>query len=425
MITELKSEVEKHFARKITNRGDCEALAQDIYEKTGAVLSYNTIRRIYGLAAYRKPRASTLDQLAAYCGFDSFIEFCQRFHEFDSWPETEEVHVVMAESELDKISDLLRRRKILNQDFASTFAMIVRDLVYRDRLDLLLALFETEDFLFEHLHFDVVSQIGSMVGHLFRDARFLPISKQLLHSPNFRNLVFKSFVDYTAFSGHYGQWVSYLSQSDELDAETKAFIDCLNLLIQKVKLKQVNAEKVVQLPSFKDNWHPILRGRIFAIKFLLENDIGPKMEYNRQFNEIIAANIELSQELLYIPTVHSLLFPEPLLCEFIYNHLKEGNRVNYWYQLSLMTIEQVFIVAMLLRKQEFEQARDRLQQISVGQIRHGYKNLMMLYLSFFNLYIDKHFNTNHSKLAQRFVENRQKINYPLFTDQYFENYFNN
>ena len=90
-----------------------------------------------------------------------------------------------------------------------------------------------------------------------------------------------------------------------------------------------------------------------------------------------------------------------------------------------MTIEQVFIVAMLLRKQEFEQARDRLQQISVGQIRHGYKNLMMLYLSFFNLYIDKHFNTNHSKLAQRFVENRQKINYPLFTDQYFENYFNN
>ena len=87
MITELKSEVEKHFARKITNRGDCEALAQDIYEKTGAVLSYNTIRRIYGLAAYRKPRASTLDQLAAYCGFDSFIEFCQRFHEFDSWPD--------------------------------------------------------------------------------------------------------------------------------------------------------------------------------------------------------------------------------------------------------------------------------------------------------------------------------------------------
>ena len=47
----------------------------------------------------------------------------------------------MAESELDKISDLLRRRKILNQDFASTFAMIVLDLVYRDRLDLLLALF--------------------------------------------------------------------------------------------------------------------------------------------------------------------------------------------------------------------------------------------------------------------------------------------
>ena len=50
MIDELKRVIEKTFNRKMTDRGSCEALAQDIYEKTGAILSYNTLRRLFGLA---------------------------------------------------------------------------------------------------------------------------------------------------------------------------------------------------------------------------------------------------------------------------------------------------------------------------------------------------------------------------------------
>ena len=50
MIEELKLEIEKTFNRKINDRGHCEALVQDIYEKTGALLSYNTLRRFFGLA---------------------------------------------------------------------------------------------------------------------------------------------------------------------------------------------------------------------------------------------------------------------------------------------------------------------------------------------------------------------------------------
>jgi hypothetical protein len=423
MISELKSEVEKQFARKITNRGDCEALAQDIYEKTGSVLSYNTLRRIYGLAGYKRPRESTLDQLAKYCGFITYVEFCQRFHEFDSWPETEEVHVLMADSDLIKICDLLRRRKVRNQEFASTFATITRDLIYRDRLDLLYSIFETEDFHFENLHFDIVSQIGSMVGLLFRDPQFLPISKKLLHSANFRNLVFKSFVDYTSFNGHYGEWVKYLNRLTEIDQETKAFVICLNMLIGKLNMTPISTELKNALPSFMKDWHPILRGRIFVITYLQEDDDRRRLEYLKQFNAIIEAQPDLKQELLYIPTVHSLLFPDFLLSGFIYDHLEKGNKVNFWYQLSLVSIEQVFSISMLIRNKDYEQARHKLQQLTIGQIRHGYKNLMELFLSFFSLCVEKKLNNFDRKLELQFIERRQKLSYPLFTDAYFEHYF--
>lgn len=423
MLDHLKLEVEKNFHRNITHRGDCEALAQDIYEKTGAVLSYNTLRRLFGLAEFRKPRTSTLDQLAKYCGFRTYNEFTQRFHEFDSWPETEEVHVLMADSDLIKICDLLRRRKLRNQEFASTFATITRDLIYRDRLDLLYSIFETEDFHFENLHFDIVSQIGSMVGLLFRDPQFLPISKKLLHSANFRNLVFKSFVDYTSFNGHYGQWVKYLNQLTEIDRETKAFVLCLNMLIGKLNRTPMSTELKDALPSFMQEWHPILRGRIFAITFLQEDDERRRLEYLKQFNAIIETQPDLKQELLYIPTVHSLLFPDFLLSEFIYDHLEKGNKINFWYQLSLVSIEQVFSVSMLIRNKDYEQARHKLQQLTIGQIRHGYKNLMELFLSFFSLCVEKKLNNCDKKLELQFIERRQKLNYPLFTDSYFETYF--
>ena len=106
MIDELKLEIEKTFNRKITDRGHCEALVQDIYEKTGALLSYNTLRRFFGLAEYRKPREHTLDQLAVYCGFRSFKDFSQRYTEVDSWPTWERLFVDLSSDNPEEFVEL-------------------------------------------------------------------------------------------------------------------------------------------------------------------------------------------------------------------------------------------------------------------------------------------------------------------------------
>ena len=125
MIDELKSELEKTFNRKIEDRGDCEALVQDIYEKTGAVLSYNTIRRLYGLAEFRKPRESTLNYLAKYCGFLSFKDFSQRFSEVDTWPLWEHLYVVLSEQDPHKIREFLYMRKRQEDQFSCFFKCIL------------------------------------------------------------------------------------------------------------------------------------------------------------------------------------------------------------------------------------------------------------------------------------------------------------
>jgi hypothetical protein len=79
MLQALKIQVEKTFGQKIDGRGKAVLLTEDIYLKTNLLVSYNTLRRFYGLVENTKASRSTLDTLAVYCGFSSYHDFCKRF----------------------------------------------------------------------------------------------------------------------------------------------------------------------------------------------------------------------------------------------------------------------------------------------------------------------------------------------------------
>ena len=89
MIEELKKEVEKVFGQVIQKRSHCEGLAQELYTKTGIYISYNTIRRMYGLIDYREPRVTTLDAFSKYIGFSTYKDFTNRFNSVDEWSKWE------------------------------------------------------------------------------------------------------------------------------------------------------------------------------------------------------------------------------------------------------------------------------------------------------------------------------------------------
>ena len=75
---ELKEAIEHAFGKQISNRPDCEALSESIYSKTKRKISYNTLRRLFGLAGIKNTSSlsvNTLDILANYCDYVSYSEF--------------------------------------------------------------------------------------------------------------------------------------------------------------------------------------------------------------------------------------------------------------------------------------------------------------------------------------------------------------
>ena len=60
MIDYLKKLTVKNAGFEIKDRGDCQLLSELIIERTDELISYNTLRRLFGLVDFVKPNKNTL-----------------------------------------------------------------------------------------------------------------------------------------------------------------------------------------------------------------------------------------------------------------------------------------------------------------------------------------------------------------------------
>ncbi|MDB4516999.1 hypothetical protein N9089_05305, partial [Crocinitomicaceae bacterium] len=83
----MKKNIEVKLGREIRRRGDCQYLSDRIHEELDKTLSYNTIRRAFGveLDCKIKPRNSTLNILSKFIGYKSFEKFSKETDWRQDW----------------------------------------------------------------------------------------------------------------------------------------------------------------------------------------------------------------------------------------------------------------------------------------------------------------------------------------------------
>jgi hypothetical protein len=424
MIEELKIEVEKNFGRKISNRGDCELLSDDLFKKLNVNISYNTLRRLFGISEYRKPRESTLDILAQYIGFNSYQDFTKRFHEIDVWPIWQQLYVTLANGNSEQILEFLRTRKMMQDQFSITFTIAIRELINRKDTATLIRIFREPVFQFEQLPFDEVTQIGVLIGLHFRDFHDQKVEEVLLLEPNFRDLVVKIFVDYSGLNTKYGKWIHYLNQLKNIDNETQIFTNCLLIWKKYVNKELVCATDMETLPELNMDQHPILFGRLFGLKLLFASTKPTKNKLIKTMKMRLEQQPQFTTELLYEPAVQSLVLGNDDLGKFVLSYQHQINQIQFWYHLSQIAIHKIFQVKEYLLNKQFNKARNTLENTEFAHIRFGYKELTAIYVAFFRLEIAQALEEDTTLVMSEFQRSRKKIAYPLLDEIYFENYFN-
>jgi hypothetical protein len=423
MVEELKGQIEKSFGKRIITRGDCELLSEDLYKRTGVVISYNTFRRMFGLAEYRQPRLTTLNHLSNYIGFQSYQDFTQRFAEVDSWPTWETLYVTLSTGSMHDIVEMLRYRQLNNLQFAISFTVVTRELILRNDCLSLVQLFRCPYFQFSRMPYDEVAQIGVLTGLLFRTYSNDEIEKQLLKEPNFRDLILKIYVDYARLNGKYGNWIDWLLKSKGLDEESVTFIRCLSIWRRYLQSKPFLKKEIALLPDLKNQQHPILFGRLFGLKLLSAESANSRNSIIRRMKERLKENPDSKTELLHEPAIQALVTRNKFLVRFVNDELLNSTAVSRWYHLSQISILNVFQVSVLISKREYAKAQSILENIAIGHIRFGYREFIDLYISFFRLKISEGLGRDTRELVIDFGLKRQKLSYEIFTDEYFQNYF--
>ncbi|MEN9700481.1 MAG: hypothetical protein RLZZ301_1679 [Bacteroidota bacterium] len=424
MSTIFKKHIEETFGRPIVNRGDCELLAQKVYQKTGVLISYNTLRRFFGLAETRKTRNSTLDLLAVYIGFHSYHDFIKRFEQIDWWPTWQQLFIALSVDERSEVFELLRYHQSNQVQFSISVSIVLREWIFTRKREELIALFRHPAFQFKALSYDDASQIGVVTGLLFRNFHDPELEKVLLNEANFRDIIFKIFVDYSRLNGSYGDWIVYVLQLKDLDEESRIFCKCL-LVWKQLLAAPLDSITPIQhdLPALQLDLHPILVGRLWGLHYLMANTDLER----QQLESVLKARMALSNhtltELLYEPCMQALVLNHEGLCTFIAQFQQQFGTANFWYNYSQIALQKLFLAKRELECCRFEHAKELLLEIPFGQIRHGYREFIELFVSFFQWKIAIGLGEDTEAFVALFIAARAKIPYPIFSNRYFDQYF--
>jgi hypothetical protein len=185
-------------------------------------------------------------------------------------------------------------------------------------------------------------------------------------------------------------------------------------------------EALKRLPKLQNDQHPILFGRIFGIRMCVSSSKSSRLKLIERMEQRLAQEPQLATELLYEPSVQSLVLQDSDLQQFVAAHAHLIHDIKFWYHFSQVSVHRVFQVSLLIRNKQYTKALSILENIPFGHIRHGYREFIEIYVAFFQMKIAQELNTKElDKWQTNFELRRKEINYPIFTDAYFENYFNN
>jgi hypothetical protein len=415
MIDYLKKLTIKNAGFDIIDRGDCQLLSELIIEKIDETVSYNTLRRIFGLANYVKPNTSTLDTLARFNGYKNYVHFL-KINPFKAyWSDKEKLYSLINE-ESQEIIKFVNTADFKNEHALDFMISLCRELIYLNKIEELEQVFLSNFFNNRVFSYSEIIHFGNSVGILFKTKQVF--ENKVLSNSNFIKFVYTIHVDYSSLNGYYGNWSRYVSENTT-EIEVKSFSKAILQLINYLN------EETVSFTDFDSvdttAFHPILKGRLFSVKIL--SGSYNSYDVNSYFDKVKISNT--SSELLdyfYEPMITAIMSRNfslmGLIKKFISN--QKFNIKFYYQEHHRQLFELMCLFHSYYLNNETINSDGLENNILESEFKYSYKEIIQLFIAIYNYHNDKNDSNMHLK---KFEEISKKLNYPIFSKEYLINYF--
>ena len=414
MIAILKTSTQKKAGFKIDNYNTSRRLSDIICIETGITLSYNTLRRFFGVVKSVKPSNHTLDTLAVFNGFLNYTDFTRNFHLKNRWEEEFKLASLMQDSEKELLL-YVEENLHTNRNFMLKLTQIVRELMLVKNYTLLLQLFSLEKMTFDHFNFDDIAYFGNCTGRLLKtfDSQSQGLQKLLLND-NFLNLIITIYVDYTHLNSYYGNWLTIIENNTKRN-DIKQF--CRGVLNLKMYLNNQPHDHFFKLVP-DSSFHPILKGRIISQElFYNSKDLNKIINnYHQQIQSSSETDIDYYFELITTAIITRNFEVMTWITE------KFEVKTNYSNYYKFEHYEQYGLMVMLLFvfRQDFKSLLLWKKTISFDNFPRNYEILMQQYVYILKYHTSK---KNKNFYKNKYTEGAKNYYPSFFNVAYLNNYF--
>ena len=410
----LKKQIIKKVGFEVNTRGDCELLSGLILEVTDTHISYNTLRRFFGLDRFVRPSKFTLDTLSRYIGYSNYVQFLTNNPIEAYWIKKEKLYSLISEKP-ESIVNYLDQLDLNSKDTLDIPISLCRELIYLNKIDELDTILKS-DFL-KHLKFNYseLLHFGNSVGILFQNNK---ATKKILANNTFLNTVYCIFVDYTHLNGYYGEWSEFVIQHNS-DAEIRSFSLAIQQLKNYLNNKPVVTSDFIGLDTSK--FHPILRGRIHSIKILSE--VKSIEELSLKFDEQFQLNKgEIFWDYFYELIFTAILSKNFVLMASIITSLSKQKKSEQYYQEHNQKVYKLMLEFYNYWKNhvDFNSTHVIHYPVLELEVKYSYNEIIQLFITILNYHYEKE---NKEYYLRKFLSIAKKLNYPLFSKSYLLHYF--
>ena len=414
MEVKLKEITEKKIGFKIKSLNDSKRLSEIIANEIDLEISYNTIRRFFGVVKNVKASNYTLDVVSKFNGFDNYTDFIVNYRLSNKWKQEFEITKIIHKNEDDKLLEYIENKLNQTRSFNLKLIQIIRELLLVGNFNLVRAIFEIDKMNAKNFNYDDTVLIGMSIGHVLHliDIKNKEFNELILNE-NFQDLVITIFVDYGNLKTYYSKIIEIIhaNSSRKNILEFSKGILNLNIYFNKKLNNSFYSLKI------EEDFHPILKSRIFA-QYLLtdDNDIIHKLaNYHKTYQMKGYLEIEYLFEIIFT----SIITRKFEVMKWIIEKVKEEEDYKFFYKYEHYNNYLFMKLIYYTKTNNLTKAVSFEQNFTLQVFSKSYEKMALLYY-----YVYKFHTDNNLENLNAYTKLAKKVNSSFFTKRYLLEYFN-
>ena len=413
MINILKTITQKKLGFKVDDYNTSNKLSEIIFVETGFEISYNTLRRFFGIVKSVKPSNYTLNTLSVFNGFKSYTDFVMNFHLKNRWKE--EFQMVSLMDDRKKLLEYIQTNLHSKREFVLKLTQIIRELMLIKDYNFLLRIFRLDQMNFNYFNFDDIAYFGNCTGPLLKTFDLDSADAQkLILNKNFIDTVITIFVDYKNLNNYYGECLKFVNANCERDQVSQFCKGVLNLKMYLNKERKNKMFKVKLSPDL----HPILKSRVIAQELFIESNnlIEILNNYDKKSQDKVRINIDYYFEII----TTAIVTKNFEVMAWILKKFEYKTKYDNFYKFE--HYEHFGLLAMILFKYREDDKNLAMwfKSVSFDNFSRPYETFMLQYV-----YILKYHYTKKNKAFYKtnYLESAKDLYPKFFNEDYLINYF--